>query len=93
MQKIVHFAGIRPWLSMLIPSADLWWNAAEKTFFSEDMKAELSYHPDKVKYWQEIEKIYYNTLQSTSWRLTTWLRFLFDTIKWFQILIKETLKH
>ena len=91
-QKIIHFASVHPWLSIMKPSASHWWRAAEKTFFIEDMKKELALSPDKIRYWQHTEKAYYDTLESTCWRMTAWLRSLFNIFKWVKFLFTETLK-
>lgn len=89
--KIVHYANLHPWFSNLLPKADLWWGTAEKTFFSEKMKKELINHPSRIKYLEYIEKAYYETRQSTCWRITAFMRFTADTIRVITYLLKNTL--
>ena len=88
-EKIVHISGIHPWLSIRKPHADLWWHAAEKTFFAEDMKKYLILHPRRIKYLEEMEKSSYEMMESTCWRMTAVVRLVSDTIKWIKILFKE----
>ena len=88
-QKIIHFAGIRPWLSIQHPHSDLWWEIADKTFFLQDLKNELYHSADRIEYLENIEKLYSSMRRSTCWRLTWFLRVIFDMVKKIRNLLKR----
>lgn len=81
-KKIVHFPGIRPWLSEWNPLAALWWSVAEKTFFVQDLKQAVYVSSGRIEYLETIEKLYYGVLRSTSWRLTGFLRAVSNVARW-----------
>ena len=91
--KIVHYAGIHPWFSDLLPKADLWWETAEKTFFAEDIRKELACSSARIKYLEETEKKYFEICNSTCWRATVFVRFAVNAAKWIKYLLKEMLTY